>query len=367
MTHENDARAQAMVLACEMLFAILRRAPESIEVKDGCRHMLYRIRDAALLGEAAGRERDALQVRVEELELKRAGDVKMLEERGRAIDSLKARAEAAESALNDIAEVLFGERPHGAMPSTTLDAVKALKATSERRKQERDDALGVKTKEGLTASEWLLRTGKAEREAKACRSYLEDTRAALGGNASDDVEALAMVRMSELEQAQTDRDFYKAAAASSFQGAVKAFHEAMGLPVESVPTMPDAKTRALRCRLQMEEALELCTASGFRVYSPGGVLLGKGDFVFEEDENHPADLAAMAHENADVLYIAFGSYVAMGVNGAAVFGEVHAANMRKLGPDGRPILNAAGKVLKPEGWKPADVASVLAKLGGRNE
>lgn len=34
----------------------------------------------------------------------------------------------------------------------------------DRLRQERSDALNVKTKEGLTCSEWILRTGKAERE-----------------------------------------------------------------------------------------------------------------------------------------------------------------------------------------------------------
>ena len=37
-------------------------------------------------------------------------------------------------------------------------------ALAERRKQDRDDALSATTTEGLSASEWQLRTGKAERE-----------------------------------------------------------------------------------------------------------------------------------------------------------------------------------------------------------
>lgn len=36
--------------------------------------------------------------------------------------------------------------------------------TSERRRQDREDALNVKSKEGLTCSEWILRTGQAERK-----------------------------------------------------------------------------------------------------------------------------------------------------------------------------------------------------------
>lgn len=44
----------------------------------------------------------------------------------------------------------------------------------------------------------------------------------------------------------------------------------------------------------------------------------------------------------------------------AVVAEVHAANMRKIGPNG-PVL-VAGKVMKPEGWSPADVAGALAGM-----
>jgi predicted HAD superfamily Cof-like phosphohydrolase len=43
------------------------------------------------------------------------------------------------------------------------------------------------------------------------------------------------------------------------------------------------------------------------------------------------------------------------VDGDAVFGEVHRANMRKLdGP-----RRADGKLLKPPGWQPADVRGVI--------
>ncbi len=50
-----------------------------------------------------------------------------------------------------------------------------------------------------------------------------------------------------------------------------------------------------------------------------------------------------------------------GIDLDAVVAEVHAANMRKVGPDG-PVL-VDGKVMKPEGWCPADVAGVLAGSG----
>jgi len=30
---------------------------------------------------------------------------------------------------------------------------------------------------------------------------------------------------------------------------------------------------------------------------------------------------------------------------------VHAANMEKIGPEGKPLRNAQGKITKPEGWE----------------
>lgn len=75
------------------------------------------------------------------------------------------------------------------------------------------------------------------------------------------------------------------------------------------------------------------------------------------------DLAAVAHELADVVYVAYGTAHYLGIPLDAVIAEVHAANMRKF-PGGRVVFRPDGKVLKPRGWKPADVAAVLREHGG---
>ena len=51
----------------------------------------------------------------------------------------------------------------------------------------------------------------------------------------------------------------------------------------------------------------------------------------------------------------------LGIPLGAVFDEVHAANMRKVGPDGTVTRRPDGKVIKPEGWKGPVVAGVLAE------
>ncbi len=59
---------------------------------------------------------------------------------------------------------------------------------------------------------------------------------------------------------------------------------------------------------------------------------------------------------ADLLYVSYGALDAFGLPADAIFAEVHRANLSKAGGPRR----ADGKVLKPPGWRPADVASVIS-------
>lgn len=147
----------------------------------------------------------------------------------------------------------------------------------------------------------------------------------------------------------------------TYESQVRRFHEATGQPCPSVPAMPDAETRALRVRLLLEEVLEFANASGVEVLSRTSLVMADGsDFEVRALPYMRSDLPAMAHEATDVLYVAVGTLVAMGAPVDACFAEVSAANLRKA-PGGKVQRRADGKVLKPEGWKPADVGAVLAR------
>jgi len=111
-------------------------------------------------------------------------------------------------------------------------------------------------------------------------------------------------------------------------GLVRAFHVAFGCAI-------DKPLRTLRARLIAEEANE---ANG---------ELARGG------------LAAIAKELADLAYVTYGAAVSLGIDLDAAIRAVHASNMAKLGADGRPILRADGKVLKPEGWQAPDVSGAL--------
>jgi predicted HAD superfamily Cof-like phosphohydrolase len=75
------------------------------------------------------------------------------------------------------------------------------------------------------------------------------------------------------------------------------------------------------------------------------------------------DLVAIAHELADVVYVAYGTAHSLGIPLDAVIAEVHRANMTKLDEDGRPVLRPNGKLLKGPSFTPADVARVLTEYG----
>lgn len=139
---------------------------------------------------------------------------------------------------------------------------------------------------------------------------------------------------------------------------VEEFHRAMGLPVRTTPTMPSEAERVLRCRLLLEETMEFIHASGCVVRITGaldGTLTGAViDSVGEPN------LAAMAHENADVRVITHGNDLTMG-SPSEVYAEVMHANMSKLDDDGKPVLRADGKVMKGPNYRPPDVAGVLAR------
>lgn len=106
-----------------------------------------------------------------------------------------------------------------------------------------------------------------------------------------------------------------------------------------------------RIRLIREEASEAVTA-----------LLTREIFGGTENE------ASVIAELIDVLYVAIGTAVGAGVDLDPYFDAIHIANMSKVdGSLGPLTLRDDGKILKPTGWRKADVLSLLlkAKAGGQ--
>ncbi|WP_406121343.1 MazG nucleotide pyrophosphohydrolase domain-containing protein [Streptomyces sp. NBC_00989] len=120
---------------------------------------------------------------------------------------------------------------------------------------------------------------------------------------------------------------------------VREFHRAFGLDARTTPTEVAPGLAAHRGELLAEEAAE----------------------VAEVSVSGPLD--RLAHELADVVYVAYGTALVHGVDLDAVIAEIHRANMTKIGPDGEIARRADGKVLKGEHYEAPDVSGVLRKQG----
>ena len=65
------------------------------------------------------------------------------------------------------------------------------------------------------------------------------------------------------------------------------------------------------------------------------------------------DILEVADALTDILYVTYGAGHAFGIDLDKCFNEVQESNMSKLGPDGKPIYNESGKVMKgPNYFKP---------------
>lgn len=123
---------------------------------------------------------------------------------------------------------------------------------------------------------------------------------------------------------------------------LKEFHTAISGSIPTSPVLPDPETVALRETLITEEYKE--------------VLEAFAQLKSAQSNGISSDITQLMHELADLLYVTYGTFADFGVDADAVFAEVHRANMAKLAGPRR----ADGKLLKPPGWQPADVAGIIA-------
>ncbi len=110
---------------------------------------------------------------------------------------------------------------------------------------------------------------------------------------------------------------------------VKKFMQTFGQEVKLKPSFSTEKINNLRYNLVKEELEEFKQA-----------ILNK-------------DLLEVADALTDILYVTYGAGHAFGIDLDSCFEEVQNSNMSKLGENGKPIYNDAGKVMKgPNYYKP---------------
>ena len=107
------------------------------------------------------------------------------------------------------------------------------------------------------------------------------------------------------------------------------FMKTFGQEVKNKAELGDEKLNQLRISLINEELDELKTAI--------------------KDNN----ILEVADALTDILYVTYGAGHSFGVDLDKCFDEVQKSNMSKLGDNGKPIYNEAGKVMKgPNYFKP---------------
>ena len=110
---------------------------------------------------------------------------------------------------------------------------------------------------------------------------------------------------------------------------VRIFMNTFGQEVKNKASFSTDKINQLRCDLIEEELNELKEAMSNK------------------------DLVEVADALTDLLYVTYGAGHAFGIDLDQCFDEVQKSNMSKLGEDGKPIYNDAGKVMKgPNYFKP---------------
>ena len=73
------------------------------------------------------------------------------------------------------------------------------------------------------------------------------------------------------------------------------------------------------------------------------------------------NMAEMVDGACDLVYVILWAMLKFNIPFDACFAEVQRSNMAKLQADGTPLKNEHGKVLKPAGWTPPDIHSILTE------
>ena len=113
------------------------------------------------------------------------------------------------------------------------------------------------------------------------------------------------------------------------------FMKTFGQEVKNKAELGDEKLNQLRISLINEELDELKTAI--------------------KDNN----ILEVADALTDILYVTYGAGHSFGVDLDKCFDEVQKSNMSKLGDDGKPIYNEAGKVMKGPNYFKRNLSKVL--------
>jgi predicted HAD superfamily Cof-like phosphohydrolase len=147
---------------------------------------------------------------------------------------------------------------------------------------------------------------------------------------------------------------------------VKAFHEACGVDMPSKPKLLSRGNYSDYHAEQLDSPLyEMKKDSAGE--DKENQVLQRSSWILEEltEFMRAETIEDQADALGDLIYFAIGTYTLMGIKPEQIFDIIHAANMGKVGPDGKVIRNEQGKIVKPANWQElyAPEAKIKAEIG----
>jgi predicted HAD superfamily Cof-like phosphohydrolase len=149
---------------------------------------------------------------------------------------------------------------------------------------------------------------------------------------------------------------------------VQQFHDAFDVPTPAIPFMPKAPNRVLYHLRMASVGLKAVAELLHDVAEEnnGNTLALRAQLMTEElgevlEALANRDLEATLHELQDLRVVENGTILELGLGRVAgdAFRRVHRANMSKLGEDGKPIKNGAGRVVKGPNFAKATMKGLL--------
>lgn len=151
--------------------------------------------------------------------------------------------------------------------------------------------------------------------------------------------------------------------------AVRDFHDAHGIHEPDLPTMepltPEARDELASIRENLQGVTNLAWSlaakrdckSALRVQLIAEELTELVTAMLAEDATEALDALC------DLRYVCDGTTLCLGLGTMFhdAFQEVHNSNMSKLGADGGPISDDAGRVVKGPNYRPPDIESIISE------
>lgn len=170
------------------------------------------------------------------------------------------------------------------------------------------------------------------------------------------MDGIEDVTVALLEGEQTAAQQEPPERVTQFDSKIRAFNRLYNLACPAAPTIPSRPELARELNQFYDILLEECK----EVYS---ILQSVGSSEnLQCDEDILTDIADWL---GDIMVYCASQLAKYGLQSDDVLGIIMASNMSKLGPDGKPIYDERGKVLKgPNYWKPEPMIKrmILARL-----